>query len=56
VGSGVLLAASGVRGDPARAVDAVVPPEGERWDSPLSVVFESTGSAIDLGAGEPGER
>jgi hypothetical protein len=46
--AGALVAATGVRGDPTRAVDTVVPPEGERWDSPLSVVLESTASVIEV--------
>ncbi len=43
-----VVSATGVVGDPARAVDGVIPAEGTRWDSPLSVVLTSTESAIEV--------
>lgn len=47
-GAPVLLSTTGVVGDPARAVDGVIPAEGTQWDSPLSVVLTSTTSAIEV--------
>jgi hypothetical protein len=49
-----LVAATGVIGDPGRSVDGVIPPQGTRWDSPLSVILESTESAITVGVPEGG--
>jgi hypothetical protein len=43
-----VVSATGVVGDPARVVDGVIPAEGTQWDSPLSVVLSSTGSAIEV--------
>ena len=43
-----VVSSTGVRDDPARAVDGVVPADGTRWDSPLSVVLTSTASSIEV--------
>ncbi len=44
----ILVGATGVRGDPARAVDGVIPVEGTQWDWPQSVVLIDKASAIEV--------
>ena len=44
----VSVSSYGVVGDAVRAVDAVIPEGGARWDSPLSVVLTSESSALDV--------
>lgn len=43
-----LISATGVAGEPQRAVDGVIPPDGTPWDSALSVVLKSTDSTIEV--------
>jgi hypothetical protein len=44
----LLVAATGVRGDPVRAVDGVIPVEWTPWDWPQSVVLLDKASAIEV--------
>jgi len=47
-GAVTLVRATGVRGDPARAVDGIVPAEGTRWDSALSIVLVDKASSVEV--------
>jgi len=47
-GPGRLLSATGTTGDPAVAVDGIVPVDGTEWSSPASVILTTTASAIEV--------
>ena len=43
-----VVSATGVVGDPDRAVDGVLPEEGTPWDSPQSLVLQSPASKLEI--------